>query len=198
MVACGRLRTGAMAKRKLSRKLQRHTHAQYVALRNNEDRLLSDRFIALIFASSFLAVVWATGDQIGIWGRLSVASIGLLVTLGMWWVTLRAARAGEDWRRLAILEEQWIYGPYIPNAKLSMGPYGLRQVEDQASGRSVLKRSLYKLLFLFGMLDKLGLGRTNIVSAFWIPLFLAAWWTFAIVYTCCVHDWPPLDANASD
>lgn len=163
--------------RKRTQALRRHTHAQYVALRNNEDRLIGERFTALLFASSFLAVVWATGDSIGVWGRLAVASFGLVVTILIWRMNFRSAQAAENWRNLANEEEKLIYGR---KAEFSKGPYGRRMELDERQGRSCVER-------VWRILRWPGLGRTNGLSAFFVPMILTFWWTFAIVYTS-FHD----------
>ena len=163
--------------RKHAKRLRRHTHAQYVALRNNEDRLIGERFTALLFASSFLAVVWATGDSIGEWGRLAVAFFGLVVTILIWRMNFRSAQAADDWRSLAIEEERRIYFAwYSAKIDFSGGPYGLRMEKDQKRGRSTLERAWRRLRWP-------GLGHTNVLSAFFVPIILAFWWIFAIVYT---------------
>ena len=180
-----------MANKRVSGRLRRHTHAQYVALHSNEDRLLAERFIALIFAASFMAVVWAAGN-FGLEGRLSVATVGLIVTVGMWWVTFRAAQSAEDWRRLAIEEEQQIYD-CDDDMELSNGPFGRKLAgnpnPDTSTLTQVLDDALSQLLYLGGALSGIRLGRTNIVSALWIPLALVGWWAFAIYYSCS-QDWP--------
>ena len=160
----------------VKKKLRRHTHAQYVSLRNNEDRLLGERFTVLLLAASFLGVVWGTADSIDLWGRLAVASTGLVITLLIWRMNFRGAQAADDWRRLAIEEEKELYGPHPNKADLSNGPYGLRVAKDRKRSRSIIELGLR-------FLGWPGLGRTNALSAFWIPLILAAWWGFAIWYT---------------
>ena len=166
-----------------------HTHAQYVALRDNEDRLIGERFTALLFASSFLAVVWATGDSLDLWGRLAVAALGLVVTLLIWRMNFRGAQAAEDWRSLAIEEEEHLYGQHPHNANLSNGPYGRRIAEDWSRGEAscwekIIRKPLEILSF-----QHTDFGRTNIVTAWFVPLILTFWWVFAVVYTC-IHEWP--------
>ena len=168
---------------KADRRLLRHTHAQYVALRDNEDRLIGERFTALLFASSFLAVVWATGDSLGLWGRLAVAALGLIITLLIWRMNFRGAQAAEDWRSLAIEEEKELYGHHPCHADLSSGPYGRRVAKDQDRGdascwEKIIRKPLEVLSF-----QHTDFGRTNIVTAWFVPLVLVLWWTFAMVYT---------------
>ena len=163
------------------KKLRMHTHAQYVALRDNEDRLIGERFTALLFASSFLAVVWGTADSIGVWGRLGVAALGLVITLLIWRMNYRGAEAAQDWRRHAIALERRLYGRHPRNKRFSKGPYGLRMVEDGERRHSTIERA-------WRLLRWPGLGGTNALSAFYVPLTLVCWWIFAILYSFS-HDW---------
>lgn len=150
-----------------------HTHAQYVALRNNEDRLIGERFTALLFASSFLAVVWSSADSIGWEGRLIIALLGLFLTLLIWRMNFRSAEAAQDWRALANEEEKLLYGSEHDGSGHSKGPYGLRMTKDDKRADSEMER-------LFHKLDRPGMGSTNVISAFWVPVLLYHWWLVAI------------------
>lgn len=175
-----------MAKKakKANKKLQMHTLAQYVALSNNEDRLIGERSIALVFAASFLAVVWAADGPFGLEVRLAVAILGLLVTLMLWRVIFRGAQAAQDWRDFAIKEEKQLYfGRYVWKPALSLGPYGLRTERDENRNRGPIDQLLYGRRRPYGCRKRPVLGRTNVWSALLIPLILVFWWIFAIAYT---------------
>ena len=167
---------------KTKKKLRRYTLTQYVALHNNENRLLSERSIALVFLSSFLSVVWVVDSPIGWEVRLAAAFLGLLVTLMLWRVIFRSAQAAEDLRSLAIEEEKLIYFGWDPaRTEFLAGTYRLRRERDLEREHSTLER-------IFRSFGRPGLGDTNVWSAFWIPLILTFWWLFAIAYTF-YHDW---------
>ena len=172
-------------KRKKDRK---HTHNVYVDLHNNEDRIIGERTIALVFASGFLALVWTTRSEIDWGGQLSVALLGLLVTLLMWRTNFRGAEAARDWREFAIKVEKRLYGRHPVHKDLSVGPYGRRQARDRdRNSTSCWERFIRRVFTILSVGDK-GMGPTNIVNAWCVPFVLAIWWIFAIVYTC-VLEW---------
>ena len=173
-------------KRKKDRK---HTHNVYVGLRNNEDRIIGERTIALVFASGFLALVWAARSDIDWEGQLSVALLGLLVTVLMWRMNFRSAQAAQDWWILAIKEEKRLYGHHPEHKDLSVGPYGLRQALDRNRNQSSCLEQFIRGVIVFFSLGRRDFGHANLVNAWCVPLVLTSWWTFAVVSSVLL-DWP--------
>ena len=179
------------------RKHRKHTHNVYVDLHNNEDRIIGDRTIALVFASGFLALVWASRSEIDWEGQISVALLGLFVTLLMWRTNIRGAQAVQDWRYLANEEEKRLYGCHPDHDDLSNGPYGLRQARDRDRNQSSCWERFIRSVIIVISLGHRDLGHSNLVNSWLVPFVLALWWVFAIV-SPLVLDWPNDKIDASD
>lgn len=150
-----------------------------VTLMNHADHLIAQRFYALLFVTSFLAVAWVSADGGSAeWVRPTIAIGAILLTALVWRINYVAVDTLSHYRSLAVSVERSLFGehPGDPCVDFSVEPLGLHRFAVEKKPPFGPRSRLTDHL-LHGHRR---LGAPNTVMGRLVPIVLVLLWSLAL------------------